>query len=179
MPTVGVLIPVRLMCALLLAFLVVAAASNPASAAGEASWTWPVVGPVTRAFDAPDSQYGSGHRGIDIAASVNSSVRSPASGVVAFAGAIGGDVFVSIDHGGGLRSTYSWLASSSVEEGDAVFAGDVIARSGAGHPGSSVPHLHFGTKRDGTYVDPLSLLAPASVVDLIHLVPLGGSSMDP
>ena len=85
------------------------------------------------------------------------------------------EVFVAIDHGGGLRSTYSWLASSSVEEGDAVFAGDAIARSGAGHPGSSVAHVHFGAKRDGIYVDPLSLLAPAPVVRLIHLVPVGGS----
>jgi murein DD-endopeptidase MepM/ murein hydrolase activator NlpD len=175
---VGVLISVRLICTLLLACLGVAAGSTAASAADE-PWMWPVVGPVIRSFDAPDSPYGSGHRGIDIAAPVDSSVRSPAAGTVAFAGSIAGEVFVAIDHGGGLRSTYSWLASSSVEEGDAVFAGDAIARSGAGHPGSSVAHVHFGAKRDGIYVDPLSLLAPASVVHLIHLVPLGRSSMNP
>ena len=174
----GVLLSVRLTCVLLLACLGVAAGSTAASAADE-PWTWPVVGPVIRSFDAPDSPYGSGHRGIDIAAPVDSSVRSPAAGTVAFAGSIGGEVFVAIDHGGGLRSTYSWLASSSVEDGDAVFAGDAIARSGAGHPGSSVAHLHFGAKRDGIYVDPMSLLAPASVVHLIHLVPLWGSSMNP
>lgn len=178
MSSVAVLL-VRLACGLLLALLGVAAASTPASAAGDEPWTWPVVGPVIRSFDAPDSPYGSGHRGIDIAAPRNSTVRSPAPGVVAFAGDIGGDAFVAIDHGGGLRSTYSWLASSWVEEGDAVFAGDPIARSGPGHPGSSVPHLHFGAKREGTYVDPMSLLAPASVADLIHLVPLGRSSMNP
>jgi murein DD-endopeptidase MepM/ murein hydrolase activator NlpD len=175
---VGVVIPVRLTCVLLLACLGVAAGSTAASAAAE-PWTWPVVGPVIRPFDAPDSPYGSGHRGIDIAAPADSSVRSPAAGTVAFAGTIGGEVFVAIDHGGGLRSTHSWLASSSVEEGDAVFAGDAIARSGAGHPGSSVAHVHFGAKRDGIYVDPLSLLAPASVVRLIHLVPIGGSPMNP
>ena len=178
MLNVGVLIPVRLTCALLLACLGVAAGSSAASAADE-PWRWPVVGPVIRSFDPPDSPYGSGHRGIDIAAAVDSSVRSPAAGTVAFAGIIAGDVFVAIDHGGGLRSTYSWLASSSVEEGDAVFAGDAIARSGAGHPGSSVAHVHFGVKRDGIYVDPLSLLAPASVVHLVHLVPLVRSSMNP
>jgi murein DD-endopeptidase MepM/ murein hydrolase activator NlpD len=171
---VGVLIPVRLTFVLSLACLGVAATSTAASAADDEPWAWPVVGPVIRSFDAPDSPYGSGHRGIDIAAPVDSSVRSPAAGVVAFAGSIGGEVFVAIDHGGGLRSTYSWLASSSVEDGEAVFAGGVVARSGAGHPGSSVPHVHFGAKREGTYVDPLTLLAPASVVDLIHLVPLGG-----
>jgi murein DD-endopeptidase MepM/ murein hydrolase activator NlpD len=175
---VGVLMSIRLTCVLLLACLGVAAGSTAASAA-DGPWTWPVVGPVLRSFDEPDSPYGAGHRGIDIAAPVDSTVRSPAAGTVAFAGSIAGDVFVAIDHAGGLRSTYSWLSSSSVEEGDAVFAGDAIARSGAGHPGSGVAHLHFGTKRDGIYVDPLSLLAPASVVHLIHLVPLGRSSMNP
>ena len=177
MLSVGVL-PIRLTCALLLACFGVAAGSTAASAADE-PWTWPVVGPVIRSFDGPDSPYGAGHRGIDIAAPVDSTVRSPAAGTVAFAGRIAGEVFVAIDHGGGLRSTYSWLASSSVAEGDAVFAGDVIARSGAGHPGSSVAHVHFGAKRDGIYIDPMSLLAPASVVHLIHLVPLGRSSMNP
>jgi murein DD-endopeptidase MepM/ murein hydrolase activator NlpD len=172
-------LPVRLTWGLLLACLGVAAASTPASAVDEGRWTWPVIGPVIRSFDAPDSPYGSGHRGIDIAAPPDSTVRSPAPGVVAFAGAIGGDVFVAIEHGGGLRSTYSWLGSSSVEEGDAVFTGDLIARSSRGHPGSSVAHVHFGAKRDGAYIDPLSLLAPASVVDLIHLVPLGRWSMHP
>jgi murein DD-endopeptidase MepM/ murein hydrolase activator NlpD len=172
-------LPVRLTSGLLLACLAVAAASTPASAAEDEHWAWPVTGPVIRSFDAPDSPYGSGHRGIDIAAPPDSTVRSPAPGVVVFAGVIGGDVFVAIDHGGGLRSTYSWLASSSVEEGDAVFAGDPIARSGRGHLGSSIPHVHLGAKRDGIYVDPMSLLTPASVVDLIHLVPLGTSSVYP
>jgi murein DD-endopeptidase MepM/ murein hydrolase activator NlpD len=176
---VGVLVSARIGCALLIACLGVAAASTAASAANDEPWAWPLVGPVIRSFDAPDSPYGSGHRGIDIAAPVDSSVRSPAAGVVAFAGSIGGELFVAIDHGGGLRSTYSWLASSSVDEGDAVFAGGLIARSGAGHPGASVPHLHFGAKREGTYVDPLNLLAPPSVVGLIRLVPLEGSSMNP
>ena len=171
--------PVRLTWGLLLACLGIALASAPASAAGNERWAWPVVGPVIRPFDAPESPYGSGHRGIDIAAPRASTVRSPAPGVVAFAGVVGGDVFVAIDHGGGLRSTYSWLGSSSIEEGDTVFARDPIARSGRGHPGSEVTHVHVGAKRDGAYIDPMSLLVPASVVDLIHLVPLGGSSMRP
>jgi murein DD-endopeptidase MepM/ murein hydrolase activator NlpD len=169
--------PVRLAWGLLFACLGVAAASTPASAADDERWAWPVVGPVIRSFDAPSSPYGSGHRGIDIAAPLNSTVRAPAPGVVAFAGVLGGDEFVAIEHGGGLRSTYSWLASSSVEKGDAVFAGAPIARAGRGHPGSGVSHVHLGAKRDGAYIDPLSLLAPPSVADLIRLVPLGRSSM--
>jgi murein DD-endopeptidase MepM/ murein hydrolase activator NlpD len=53
----------------------------------------------------------------------------------------------------------------------------VLALSGAGHPGADPAHLHFGVKRDGVYVDPLSLLAPASVVGLIRLVPVPSGSV--
>src|SRR5215470_806031 len=72
-------------------------------------WTWPVVGPVIRGFDLPDDPYGSGHRGIDIAVSVGTTIVAPADGAVSFAGPVGGRLFLTIDHGGGLSSTYSWL----------------------------------------------------------------------
>jgi murein DD-endopeptidase MepM/ murein hydrolase activator NlpD len=137
-----------------------------------ATWRWPVVGPVLRAFDPPDSPYGSGHRGIDIAVPYGTSVRSPAAGTVKFSGRIGGALFVSIDHGGGLESTYSWLSATLVASGDRVGAGLPIANSGEGHPGTAVPHLHFGVKRNGVYVDPLSMLAPADVRAFIRLAPL-------
>ncbi|HET7928822.1 MAG TPA: M23 family peptidase, partial [Actinomycetota bacterium] len=31
------------------------------------TWAWPVQGPVIRGFDPPDTPFGAGHRGIDIA----------------------------------------------------------------------------------------------------------------
>jgi len=143
-----------------------------ATAAANATWVWPVAGPVIRAFDPPDSPYGSGHRGIDIAVPVDTTVVAPAPGVVTFAGQVGGHLYVSIDHGSGLASTFSWVSARLVSKGDAVAAGAVVALSGTGHPGSLVPHLHFGVKLDGVYVDPLSYLAPASVVGFIRLAPL-------
>jgi murein DD-endopeptidase MepM/ murein hydrolase activator NlpD len=142
----------------------------PVGEAAALGWSWPVVGPVIRGFDPPSTPYGAGHRGIDIATAFGTPVRAPAPGVVTFAGHVAGALFVSVDHGGGLVSTYSWLSSVLVRKGDLVAAGAVLALSGAGHPGVSPPHLHFGVKRDGTYVDPLSLLAPASLVGLIRLV---------
>jgi murein DD-endopeptidase MepM/ murein hydrolase activator NlpD len=132
-----------------------------------------VVGPVIRAFDPPENPYGSGHRGVDIATALGTPVRAAAGGVVSFAGPVGGELFVSVDHGSGLASTYSWLSAVSVRKGDMVAAGDVVALSGLGHPGSSLSHLHFGVKLDGVYVDPFDLLLPPSVVDLISLAPLG------
>ncbi len=38
--------------------------------------------------------------------------------------------------------------------------GQTIGATGAGHPGAGVPHLHFGVRLDGEYVDPLEYLGP-------------------
>lgn len=142
----------------------------PASASG--TWTWPVVGPIIRGFDPPDTPFGSGHRGIDIAAPIGTIVRAPAAGVVSFSGSVGGHLFVTVDHGGGLLSTASFLSERLVRKGDAVIQGQPIGRSGGGHPGDLEANLHFGVRLLGTYVDPLDYLRPASVVDLIRLAPI-------
>jgi murein DD-endopeptidase MepM/ murein hydrolase activator NlpD len=136
------------------------------------AWSWPLTGPVVRAFEPPATAYGAGHRGIDIAAPIGTPVFAPDAGVVRFAGHIGGSLFLSIDHAHRLQSTYSWLESVAVARGDAVFEGERIATSGPGHPGSTVTQLHFGVKRDGGYIDPLTMLGPAPVSDLIALAPL-------
>jgi murein DD-endopeptidase MepM/ murein hydrolase activator NlpD len=144
-----------------------ATAAQPAG-----TWGWPVVGPVIRAFDPPDSPYGSGHRGIDIAVPVGTPIAAPADGTVAFAGPVGGSLFLTIDHGGGLESTYSWLSALAVRRGDAVTAGQVVASTGWGHLTEPVPHLHFGVKLDDVYVDPLTYLSPPSLGGFIRLAPL-------
>jgi murein DD-endopeptidase MepM/ murein hydrolase activator NlpD len=145
--------------------------SLPPAAQPHGTWQWPVVGPVIRAFDPPDSPYGSGHRGIDIATSVGTPVRAPADGTVVFAGPVGASLFLTIDHGGGLESTCSWLSALSVRKGDVVTGGQVVAASGWGHPTEPVPHLHFGVKLDGVYVDPLAYLSSPSIGGLIRLAP--------
>ncbi|HEU4356582.1 MAG TPA: M23 family metallopeptidase [Actinomycetota bacterium] len=134
-------------------------------------WAWPVEGPVIRGFDPPLNPYGSGHRGIDIAAPIGTSILAPEAGVVTFAGSVGGELFVTLDHGGGLRSSYSWLSATLVREGDVVPRGAAIGSTGVGHPLSAVPHLHFGVRLDGVYVDPLAYLGPAPVARLVHLAP--------
>jgi murein DD-endopeptidase MepM/ murein hydrolase activator NlpD len=137
-------------------------------------WTWPVVGPVVRPFEPPATAYGAGHRGIDIAAAIGTPVLAPAAGTVRYAGRIGGALYASIDHAHGLQSTYSWLDAVDVQRGDVVFRGQRIGTSGAGHPGTAVAHLHFGVKLDGAYIDPLSILEPPAISDLIRLAPLEG-----
>lgn len=144
-------------------------ADAPLSTAG---WPWPVRGPVIRGFDPPEDPFGAGHRGIDIAASVGTAVVAPASGTVAFAGKVGGHLFVTLDHGGELTTTYSWVSATSVRKGDVVTAGQAFAATGSGHPGSVVPHLHFGVRLAGAYLDPFAFLLDLGVVDLIRLAPL-------
>lgn len=162
--------PLVLLVAVLVHLSVGAGTSSVAAAT--APWAWPVLGPVIRAFDPPDTPYGSGHRGIDIAAPLATPVRAPAPGIVSFSGKVGGHLFVSVDHGGGLVSTYSWVSAALVHKGDAVATGSVLALSGLGHAGVEPPHLHFGVKLDGAYVDPLSLLGPPNVSAFIRLAPI-------
>ena len=141
--------------------------ASPVRASG--SWAWPVNGAVIRAFDPPDSPYGPGHRGIDIAAPLGTPVRAPAAGVVTFAGNVGGRLFLTVDHGGGLLSTCSFLSSLLVHKGDVVMRGQPVALSGTGHPGDTTPNVHLGVRLNGVYVDPLDYLGSLSVVDLIRL----------
>jgi murein DD-endopeptidase MepM/ murein hydrolase activator NlpD len=145
-------------------------APGPARAAGD--WTWPVEGPVIRGFDPPDTPFGSGHRGIDIAAPVGMPVRAAAAGVVTFAGSVGGRLFVTIDHGRGLESRYSFLDALVARRGETVSEGQMVARSGSGHAGDLVPNLHFAVLLDDAYVDPLDYLGPIEVWRFIRLAPL-------
>lgn len=157
----------------LIALTIASAAVEPVPASAAGDWAWPVVGPLLRGFNPPTDPYGSGHRGIDIATPLRSTVAAPEAGVVSFAGPVGGRLFVTIDHGGGLESTYSWLDALLVRRGDVVTAGQPIARSGWGHATAAVPHLHMGVRLDDVYVDPLRYLRAPSVSGFIRLAPLG------
>jgi murein DD-endopeptidase MepM/ murein hydrolase activator NlpD len=172
-----VMLPVMLpvMLAAITAIMTTIAVAVAVAVAGPAragDWRWPVVGPVVQGFDPPASPFGSGHRGIDIAASPGTPIVAPAAGHVSFAGPVAGSLFVSIDHGSGLFSSYSWLSRALVRRGERVVTGQRVARSGMGHPSLQVAQLHMGVRLDGAYIDPLEYLGAASVSDLIRLAPL-------
>jgi murein DD-endopeptidase MepM/ murein hydrolase activator NlpD len=136
------------------------------------SYSWPVKGRVLRGFEPPPSEFEAGHRGIDIAAPFGADVKASREGIVAFAGWVGGALFVSIDHVDGVRTTYSWLSDVLVGRGQSVARGELIARSGHGHQEVPEPHLHFGARVGSSYIDPMLLLEGVDVSDLIHLAPL-------
>lgn len=129
-----------------------------------ALWSRPLSeGEVTRPFEAPASPYGPGHRGIDLAASPGVPVLAAGDGVVAFAGMVAGRPVVSIDHPGGLRTTYEPV-DPAVGAGQPVARGSPIGTVIAGHDGCpSAACLHWGLRRGETYLDPLLLLRPPHV----------------
>ena len=114
---------------------------------------------VLTPFRAPANPYGPGHRGVDLAGPVGSPVLAAGPGVVVYAGQLAGRGVVSVEHIGGLRTTYEPV-SPEVESGDRVAAGTLIGHLDAGHSACApAVCLHWGARLpDGTYVDPMTLL---------------------
>lgn len=130
----------------------------PVPAAG---WVAPLPEPltVTRTFDPPETRYGAGHRGVDLAAPPGSTIVAAGPGTVVFAGPLAGRGVVSVEHAGGLRTTYEPVAAL-VAAGQAVSGGQPIGELTAGHPGCpSTACLHWGLRRGEVYLDPLALLS--------------------
>ncbi|GAB3549042.1 hypothetical protein GCM10027404_13980 [Arthrobacter tumbae] len=127
--------------------------SNP-----ETPWDWPLSGApsVLRHFDRPPEPWMAGHRGVDLSAS-DGAVLSPAEGMVVFVGTVVDRPVLTIDHGGGLLSSFEPV-TASVAEGDRVTAGQEVGRI------SSEPHcpslcVHWGVREGGEYVNPLPFVS--------------------
>ena len=138
--------------------------------AAAAGYVPPLEGPltVTRGFEPPSDRYASGHRGVDLAGHAAQPVRSAGAGVVVFAGMVGGRPLVSIDHPGGLRTTYEPV-EPSVRAGMFVAAGTSIGSLRPGHTGCPKEAcLHWGLRSGQAYLSPMSLLHQAPV----RLLPL-------
>ncbi len=100
-----------------------------------------------------------GHFGTDFACPVGTPVWAAASGVITQRGEHGGaGNMMTIRHDNGLVTIYMHLSkfTAGLKVGDRVAAKTVIALSG--NTGLSTgPHLHFGVKQNGAYVDFQSL----------------------
>ncbi|MWA13919.1 peptidoglycan DD-metalloendopeptidase family protein [Streptomyces sp. BA2] len=156
----------------LLTVALIAGVALPAGAAGSAGepvpkvgGAWPVgVRPsVVRGWEPPATEYGRGHRGVDLAAAPGSVVRAAAAGRVSFAGRVAGRGVVAVELTGTgdppLRTTYEPVRAT-VEKGAEVTAGEALGVLEL--PRSHCPSscLHWGLLRGEAYLDPLSLLPP-------------------
>jgi murein DD-endopeptidase MepM/ murein hydrolase activator NlpD len=136
-----------------------------------APFTMPVEGPVARPYVEPAGEYGPGHRGVDLRVEPGTPVRAVASGRVAFAGPVAEGRHVVVDHGGGLRTSYSYLRAVTVEAGGSVRGGQPVGESGGEGPDHGPDVFHFGVRLHGRYVDPARYLPVAR--PRIRLAPVG------
>ena len=113
----------------------------------------PSDGTVTNRFE-PGPGY-EGHWGIDYSDDSDGYARAAARGRVVFAGDVVGNLAVSVDHGGGLVTSYSYVDRYVVNRGLQVERGEVVALL---TPGPIHDDLHFSVRIDGRYIDPESVL---------------------
>jgi hypothetical protein len=128
----------------------IATATAPCAAAQTVVLRPPVDAPVLDPYRPPEIGYGPGNRGIEYDTNVGARVGAAGPGIVVFAGPVAGRTWVTVAHHGGLRTSYGPLSSVAVVTGDTVVGGDWV--------GSTSGPLHFGTRVDGDYVDPATLL---------------------
>ncbi len=65
---------------------------------------------VVQAFDPPDTPWGAGHRGVDLAGTLGQVVHTALAGRVTFAATLAGRGVVVVDHGA-TRTTYEPVAA--------------------------------------------------------------------
>lgn len=151
-----------------------AGSSAPAPARTGPVWEWPLQPrpPVLRGFDPPPRPWLSGHRGVDLrAADDGAQVTSPADGTVSFAGTVVDRPVLTIDHGGGLRSSFEPV-ETTLTKGMPVSSGQVVGTVRTGHCGAAAC-VHWGVRDGEEYVNPLKF-----VMDLRPsvLLPLAGEA---
>src|SRR5690625_1629856 len=126
---------------------------------------------VVAHFDPPEAKWLTGHRGIDLAAHVDQTVRSPAAGVIHFAGMVAGRPVLTVQLPHGDLLSFGPLASDR-RRGEQVAAGEKL-RVLTADPGHCAPQacLHVGLRRAGNYLNPL-ILWPQYRQPIVLLPPL-------
>lgn len=121
----------------------------------------PTSAPVLDPFRLPDGKYGPGNRGIEYDTGEFDRIVAAARGTVVFAGPVARSLFVTVDHGNGLESSYGFVGHILVREGEEVVGGDLVALADG--------PFHFSVRLHGEYVDPEPLFGSRRVV--VRLVP--------
>ena len=98
------------------------------------------------------------HNGVDMAAPTGSDILAAFSGEVVAAtynSTMGN--YVLMNHGNGYYTIYMHASKLCVTPGEVIVEGEKIAEVGSTGR-STGPHLHFGVRKNGEYVNPMSYL---------------------
>lgn len=132
---------------------------------GNISFIWPCPSSsrITSGFggrSSPTEGASSNHKGIDIGASSGSDIVAAADGTVTISTySYSAGNYIMINHGGGVSTVYMHCSKLLVSVGETVKKGQVIAKVGStGY--STGPHLHFGVRVNGAYVNPSQYVSP-------------------
>jgi hypothetical protein len=142
---------------------------SAALASGSADRLWrdtfvrPATGVITSPFGVRrtfNGKLNSRHRGLDFNGNIGDPIVAVNDGLVVLAAKdyyfTGSAVFLA--HGGDLYTMYFHMSRLDVATGDKVKRGQVLGAIGASGRVTG-PHLHFGFKLAGTYLDPEDLMA--------------------
>lgn len=97
-------------------------------------------------FREPPCPYCAGRRGIEYEVERGEPVRTAVTGVVSFAGMVGGVRYVVVRTREGALVTHGYLLDIGVSAGDLVERGDQV--------GHGTERLFIGVRIGGSYVDP-------------------------
>lgn len=126
-------------------------------------WPCPASSRVTSSFgdrSSPTEGASSNHKGMDIGASTGTNILAAASGeVIISTYSYSAGNYIMINHGGGVYTVYMHCSQLLASAGDQVSQGQVIAKVGSTGV-STGPHLHFGIRVNGTYVNPANYVSP-------------------
>ena len=126
-------------------------------------WPCPSRSRITSGFggrESPTEGAYSNHQGIDIGAPTGSNIVAAADGTVTISTySYSAGNYIMLNHGGGVSTVYMHCSQLLVSAGDTVKQGQVIAKVGStGY--STGPHLHFGVRLNGSYVNPAKYVSP-------------------
>lgn len=123
---------------------------------GTGTFAWPTVGGYISSN--MGARWGTTHLGIDIARPSDYTIKATDNGVVTFAGYDGsyGNKIV-VDHNNGYKTVYAHLSSITVSVGQVVGQGAKLGVMGTTGNSTGI-HLHFEVHKNGSLVNPLSVL---------------------
>lgn len=134
-------------------------ASSSSLLSGGLIWPMPSSHLITSGFGnraEVTANSGTYHSGVDIGVAAGTPIIAAAGGTVVEAGyhwSMGN--YVLISHGGGIYTVYMHCSKLLVSSGQSVSQGQQIGLVGSTGVATG-PHLHFGLKINGTYVNPLN-----------------------